>query len=92
MNTQPVLGTSRTLNVPASASTLEMTGRRVLATRYVEATQDAPSDDAPGGVVAANAAVARALTLVAAFCIDASADLAPHAASTPSLVGPTTRP
>jgi hypothetical protein len=47
----------------------------VLATRYIEVTQDAPSDDAAGGVAAANDAVARALAQVAAFCVDASTDL-----------------
>jgi cholesterol transport system auxiliary component len=53
---------------------LDVAARRVLATRYVEVSQEAPSDDAPGGVVAANAAMARALAQVAAFCVDASAD------------------
>lgn len=51
---------------------------QVLATRYVEVTQDATSDDAPGGVGAANAAMARALAQVAAFCVDASADWRPR--------------
>ncbi|MCE9661700.1 MAG: ABC-type transport auxiliary lipoprotein family protein [Burkholderiales bacterium] len=47
-------------------------GRRVLATRYVEVVQEAPSEDAAGGVTAANAAVERALAQVAAFCVEAS--------------------
>ncbi len=58
---------------------LDVAARRVLATRYVEVSQDAPSDDAPGGVRAANAAVARALAQVAAFCVDAAADWRPRA-------------
>ncbi len=58
---------------------LDVAARRVLATRYVEVSQDAPSDDAPGGVRAANAAMARALAQVAAFCVDASADWRPRA-------------
>jgi cholesterol transport system auxiliary component len=52
---------------------VDVPGRRVLATRYVELAQDAPSDDAPGGVTASNAAITRALALVAAFCAEASA-------------------
>jgi cholesterol transport system auxiliary component len=57
------------------AQLIDVAARRVLATRYIEVTQDAPSDDAAGGVAAANDAVARALAQVAAFCVDASADL-----------------
>lgn len=55
------------------AQLVDVPGRRVLATRYVEAVQEAPTDDAPGGVAAANTAVERALAQVAAFCVDASA-------------------
>lgn len=61
------------------AQLVDVPGRRVLATRYVEAEQEAASDDAPGGVAAANAAVGRALAQVAAFCVDASAGVDPHA-------------
>ena len=71
---------------------VDVPGRRVLATRYVEAVQEAPSDDAAGGVIAANAAVGRALAQVAAFCVDASAELRPRATSAPSGVGPAVRP
>jgi cholesterol transport system auxiliary component len=74
------------------AQLVDVPGRRVLATRYVEAAEEAPSDDAPGGVVAANAAVARALAQVAAFCVDASAGLRPRAAPTQNVVGPAARP
>jgi cholesterol transport system auxiliary component len=56
---------------------VDVAGRRVLATRYVEVTQDAASDDAAGGVAAANGAVARALAQVAVFCVDASGELRP---------------
>ena len=55
------------------AQLVDVPGRRVLATRYVEAVQEAPTDDAPGGVAAANTAVERALAQVAAFCVEASA-------------------
>lgn len=56
---------------------VDVPARRVLATRYIEVVEDAPSDDAAGGVAAANAAVSRALAQVAAFCVDASAGLRP---------------
>jgi cholesterol transport system auxiliary component len=62
---------------------VDVPGRRVLDTRYLELTQEAPSDDAPGGVTAANVAMRRALALVAAFCAAASAEVrtvAPRAA------------
>jgi cholesterol transport system auxiliary component len=74
------------------AQLVDVPGRRVLATRYVESVQEAPSDDAPGGVAAANVAVSRALAQVAAFCVDASGELRPHATSTQSVVGSATRP
>jgi len=54
---------------------VDVADRRVLATRYIEVVEEASSDDAAGGVAAANAAVARALAQVAAFCVDASAGL-----------------
>jgi len=65
------------------AQLVDVPGRRVLATRYIEVAQDAPSDDASGGVAAANSAAARALAQVAAFCVDASADLRPRTPSAP---------
>lgn len=71
---------------------VDVAGRRVLATRYIEVVQEAPSNDAAGGVAAANAAVERALAQVAEFCVDASAALRPRAASAPSVAGPTARP
>jgi cholesterol transport system auxiliary component len=57
---------------------VDVAERRVLATRYLEIVEDAPSEDAAGGVAAANAAVARALAQVAAFAVDASAGLRPR--------------
>jgi cholesterol transport system auxiliary component len=57
---------------------VDIADRRVLATRYIEVVEEASSDDAAGGVAAANAAVARALAQVAAFCVDASAGLRPR--------------
>jgi len=72
---QSFLGRPSRVEFTLRAQLVDVPARRVLATRYVEATQEAPSDDAPGGVVAANAAVASALAQVAAFCVDASAEL-----------------
>lgn len=60
------------------AQLVDVAERRVLATRYIEVVADAPSDDAAGGVAAANAAVARALAQIAAFCVDTSAGLRPR--------------
>lgn len=74
------------------AQLVDVPGRRVLATRYVEAAEEAPSDDAVGGVTAANAAVGRALAQVAAFCVEASAEVRPRATSAQSVVGPVARP
>ncbi|HSB23817.1 MAG TPA: ABC-type transport auxiliary lipoprotein family protein [Burkholderiaceae bacterium] len=52
---------------------VDLAARRVLATRYVEVDESAPTDDAPGGVAAANAALARALAQAAAWCIEQTA-------------------
>lgn len=76
---QSFLARPSRVEVTLRAQLVDVAARRVLATRYIEVTQDAPSNDAPGGVVAANAAMARALAQVAAFCIDASADWRPRA-------------
>lgn len=74
------------------AQLVDVPGRRVLATRYVEATQEAPSDDAPGGVAATNAAVARALAQVAAFCVEASAEPPVRPPTAPGAADPPVRP
>jgi cholesterol transport system auxiliary component len=74
------------------AQLVDVAGRRVLATRYVEAVQEAPSDDAPGGVAAANAAVSRALAQVAAFCVDASAELRARMPAAQGAADPPARP
>jgi len=56
---------------------IDVRNRRMLASRYIEFAERATSDDATGGVAAANAAVARALTQVVSFCVDATADVHP---------------
>lgn len=60
------------------AQLIDLPNRRVLATRYIEVIENTLSEDAPGGVAAANAAVARTLAQVASFCVEASADLRPY--------------
>ncbi|HSW24452.1 MAG TPA: ABC-type transport auxiliary lipoprotein family protein [Burkholderiaceae bacterium] len=73
------------------AQLVDVPGRRVLATRYVEITEQAPSDDAPGGVAAANAAVARALVQVATFCVEASAEPLARTPTAPGAADPSAR-
>jgi cholesterol transport system auxiliary component len=51
----------------------DLRGKRVLATRVFEETEAAPSEDAAGGVAAANAALQRALAAIVDFCIAATA-------------------
>jgi len=46
----------------------DLAGHRVIGTREVEAVEPAPSEDAAGGAVAANAAVKRALAEAAGWC------------------------
>jgi len=46
---------------------------RVLAAAQFEETQNAPSEDAYGGVIAANRALQRMLARVADFCAERSA-------------------
>jgi cholesterol transport system auxiliary component len=46
----------------------DVPSRRVLGAREIEAVEDAPSDDAYGGVVAANRAVRRVLDEIVAYC------------------------
>ena len=51
------------------AQLVDLRNRRVVASRVFEETENAPSEDAFGGVVAANAALQRALGKLAAFCV-----------------------
>jgi cholesterol transport system auxiliary component len=50
-------------------------GRRVLATRTFDESEAAATDDAYGGVAAANAALARVLAQVVEFCIAETAEV-----------------
>lgn len=55
------------------ASLLDSSSRRVLATRVIETSALAPSDDAAGGVWAANQAAHTALQQLAEFCSQVAA-------------------
>ena len=46
----------------------DIRGTRIVASRMFEEIESAPSEDAPGGVAAANTALGRALEQIAAFC------------------------
>lgn len=62
---------------------VDVRGKRVVATRTFEATEDATSDDPYGGVVAANRALGHVLAQAAAFCVTESARLLSPGASAP---------
>ncbi|MDB5809432.1 MAG: hypothetical protein JWN94_1554 [Betaproteobacteria bacterium] len=64
---------------------VETASRRIVAAREFEATAAAPSDDPRGGVTAAQAAVAKVLNDVAAFCAQAAPAVSPFpAVATPA--------
>jgi cholesterol transport system auxiliary component len=48
----------------------DVAAHRIIGTREIETVEIAPSDDAPGGVAAANAAVMRALADAAGWCAE----------------------
>jgi cholesterol transport system auxiliary component len=54
------------------AQLFDARGQRVLATRMFDVTETAPSDDAYGGVTAANRALGRVLELLSDFCVSES--------------------
>jgi cholesterol transport system auxiliary component len=55
------------------AQLIEVDARRVLASAEFDETEAAPSDDAYGGVIAANRALGRLLERLAKFCAEAPA-------------------
>ena len=75
------------VRVTLRAQLIDSLRRSVVASREIEATQPAASDDPYGGVVAANEAVARAVGELAAFAADAA-----RAASAASAAGGVTAP
>lgn len=60
----------------ALRATLVDSSRRILATRVIEASAGATSEDAPGGVLAANQAAQQALQALAEFCRQVAANAA----------------
>ena len=52
---------------------VDMTAKRVLAVKQFDETENAASDDAYGGVIAANRALQRVLDQLSEFCISESA-------------------
>lgn len=57
-----------TVELVLRAQLVDAPSRRVLATRVFELVQPSTSDDAPGGVIAANRAVAATLARLSAWC------------------------
>ena len=55
------------------AQLIDMVGKRVIAVKLFDEAENATSDDAYGGVVAANRLVQRMSGELAAFCVNASA-------------------
>ena len=51
------------------AELIDVRGKRVLSTKLFDETEDAPTDDAYGGVTAANLALRRILEQLADFCV-----------------------
>jgi len=62
---------------------VDVRARRVVATRLFEATENAPSEDAYGGVAGANAALERVLMQVVDFCFAETANRPETAGSAP---------
>ncbi len=60
---------------------VDLRNRRVVATRTVDVTREAPTDDPAGGVAGANAALADALAQTVEFCLTAAADVRPRPSS-----------
>lgn len=56
------------------AQLIDVRGERLLATRQFDAVETATSEDAYGGVIAANRLLQRVLGELAEFCVNATAD------------------
>ena len=66
---QEFFTTPSQVRLKVRAQLIDMRRRTVLATRIIEAVEPAPSEDAYGGVVAANKALSRVLEELAQFCV-----------------------
>jgi len=65
---QEFMGTPSRVHFTLRVQMIDVAARTVLATREFDVTENAPSDDPYGGVVASNRAVSRVLDEVKAFC------------------------
>ena len=61
------------VNLTLRAQLIDVRSKRVLATRQFDEAENAPTDNAYGGVAAANRALQRVLEQLAEFCINGSA-------------------
>jgi cholesterol transport system auxiliary component len=75
---QEFFSTPSRVRFAVRAYVVDMGTRRVLASRDLEASVPAPSENAQGGVQAANQAVQGVLDQLAAFCAQAAANAPPR--------------
>jgi cholesterol transport system auxiliary component len=61
------------IEIGLRAQLINVSNKRVIAVKQFNETENAPSDDAYGGVIAANKALQRMLGQVAGFCVKESA-------------------
>lgn len=61
------------VNLTLRVQLIDVRSKRVLASKQFDETENAPADNAYGGVIAANHALQRILEQLAEFCITASA-------------------
>ena len=59
------------VEITIRAQLTDVRAQRVVASRTFDESESAPTENAAGGVVAANAALQRVLERIAAFCLDA---------------------
>lgn len=65
---QEFMGAPSRVHFTLRVQLIDVAARKVLATREFDATENAPSEDPYGGVLASNRAVSRVLDEVSAFC------------------------
>lgn len=65
---QEFMGVPSRVHFTLRVQLIDVAARKVLATREFDVTENAPSEDPYGGVVASNRAVSRVLDEVTAFC------------------------
>ncbi|MDP2784444.1 MAG: ABC-type transport auxiliary lipoprotein family protein, partial [Sulfurimicrobium sp.] len=65
---QEFMGAPSRVHFTLRVQLIDVAARKVLATREFDVTENAPSEDPYGGVLASNRAVSRVLDEVSAFC------------------------